>query len=34
MNDSISGAQTEDDLFNFYLCVKFSLTKEGLILVS
>ena len=34
MDESISGAQTEDDLFNFYLCVKISLTKEGLIFVN
>ena len=34
MDDRISGAQREDDLFKFYLCVKISLTKEGLIFVN
>ena len=29
MDDSISGAQTEHDLFNFYLCVKILLNEAG-----
>ena len=33
-DDNISGAQIEDGLFTFYLCVKISLTKEGLIFVN
>ena len=29
MDDSVSGAQTENDLFNFYLCVKILLNQGG-----
>ena len=28
-DDSISGAQTDDDLFKFYLCIKILLNKGG-----
>ena len=29
MDDSVSGAQIEDELFNFYLCVKILLNQGG-----